>query len=187
MLVLGNGVNLVRREVAKADQVFETNHRSLRPLKSVGLRVFVAPALCPLIFGCVPDLPNTSIRVLFQRCRKFQLGSWCLGHFARLGEPLGPRPLGSLSPVRCVRPAACQIAQRGLDLALLDLGRLTHAFERRGRVQGRAKRTMIAGERAADLRLVIAGVRASGASSLRQIAAGLNQRGISTPGKTRSR
>ena len=31
MLVLGNGVNLVRREVAKADQVFETNHRSLSP------------------------------------------------------------------------------------------------------------------------------------------------------------
>ena len=31
MLVLGNGMNLVRREVAKVDQVFKTNHRSLRP------------------------------------------------------------------------------------------------------------------------------------------------------------
>jgi DNA invertase Pin-like site-specific DNA recombinase len=49
-----------------------------------------------------------------------------------------------------------------------------------GRVQGRAKRTMMAGERAADLRPIIADLRAGGASSLRQIAAGLNRRGIPT-------
>jgi len=45
MLVLGNGVNLVGREIAKADQVFETDHRSLRPLKSLGLWVLAAPRL----------------------------------------------------------------------------------------------------------------------------------------------
>jgi DNA invertase Pin-like site-specific DNA recombinase len=49
-----------------------------------------------------------------------------------------------------------------------------------GRIQGRAKRTMIAGERAADLRPIIADLRAGGASSLRQIAAGLNRRSIPT-------
>lgn len=49
-----------------------------------------------------------------------------------------------------------------------------------GRVQGRARRTTLAGERAADLRSTIADLRASGASSLRQIAAGLNKRGIPT-------
>jgi DNA invertase Pin-like site-specific DNA recombinase len=49
-----------------------------------------------------------------------------------------------------------------------------------GRVQGRAKRTMVAGERAADLKPIIADLRAGGASSLRQIAAGLNRRGIPT-------
>jgi DNA invertase Pin-like site-specific DNA recombinase len=49
-----------------------------------------------------------------------------------------------------------------------------------GRVQGRAKRTMIARERAADLRPIIAELRANGAASLRQIAAGLNRRGIPT-------
>ena len=36
----------------------------------------------------------------------------------------------------------------------------------------------MAAERAADLRPIITDVRASGASSLREIAAGLNQRGI---------
>lgn len=49
-----------------------------------------------------------------------------------------------------------------------------------GRVQGRARRTMIAEERAADLRPIIADLRAGGASSLRQIAAGLNGCGIPT-------
>jgi hypothetical protein len=47
-------------------------------------------------------------------------------------------------------------------------------------VQGRVRRTVIAGGRAADLRPIITDVRASGASSLRQIAAGLNRRGIPT-------
>jgi DNA invertase Pin-like site-specific DNA recombinase len=49
-----------------------------------------------------------------------------------------------------------------------------------GRVQGRAKRTAMAAERAADLRPIIADVQSSGAKSLRQIAAGLNQHGIPT-------
>ncbi len=47
-----------------------------------------------------------------------------------------------------------------------------------GRMQGRAKRSATAAARAADLRPIITDVRASGASSLREIAAGLNQRGI---------
>jgi DNA invertase Pin-like site-specific DNA recombinase len=50
----------------------------------------------------------------------------------------------------------------------------------KGRVSGRVRRTEIAGERAADLRPIIADVRVFGGSSLRQIAAGLNQRGIPT-------
>jgi DNA invertase Pin-like site-specific DNA recombinase len=49
-----------------------------------------------------------------------------------------------------------------------------------GRVQGRVRRTVIAGERAVDLRPIIADVQAQGTSPLRQIAAGLNQRGIPT-------
>jgi DNA invertase Pin-like site-specific DNA recombinase len=49
-----------------------------------------------------------------------------------------------------------------------------------GRVQGRAKRTVLAGERAADLRPAIAKLQAAGAFSLRQLAAGLNERGIPT-------
>jgi DNA invertase Pin-like site-specific DNA recombinase len=49
-----------------------------------------------------------------------------------------------------------------------------------GRERGRARRTMIADERVVDLRPIIADVKASGASSLRQIAAGLNGRGIPT-------
>jgi DNA invertase Pin-like site-specific DNA recombinase len=49
-----------------------------------------------------------------------------------------------------------------------------------GRVQGRAKRTIVAGDRAADLRPIVADLQADGASSLRQISAGLNQRGIPT-------
>jgi hypothetical protein len=62
MLVLGNGVNLVRREIAKADQVFETDHRSLRPLRFLGLWVWAAPVFLPFFLGCVPDLPNSSVR-----------------------------------------------------------------------------------------------------------------------------
>ena len=49
-----------------------------------------------------------------------------------------------------------------------------------GRDQGRAKRTLTARQRAADLRPIIVDVQRSGASSLRQIAAELNQRGIPT-------
>src|SRR3954466_4681967 len=49
-----------------------------------------------------------------------------------------------------------------------------------GRVSGRVRRAVVAGERASDLRPIIADVQASGASSLRQIAAGLNQRSILT-------
>src|SRR4051812_28811617 len=45
-----------------------------------------------------------------------------------------------------------------------------------GRMQGRLRRTMIAGERAADLKPIIADLRACGATSLRQLAAGLNKR-----------
>jgi DNA invertase Pin-like site-specific DNA recombinase len=49
-----------------------------------------------------------------------------------------------------------------------------------GRVQGRARRSAIAAERVSDLRPIIADVQASGATSLRQIAAGLNRRDIPT-------
>src|SRR5829696_4429763 len=45
---------------------------------------------------------------------------------------------------------------------------------------GRAMRTAIADERVVDLRPIIADVKASGALSLREIAAGLNGRGIPT-------
>ncbi len=47
-----------------------------------------------------------------------------------------------------------------------------------GRERGRARRTETASARVTDLRPIIADVRASGAMSLRQIAAGLNRRGI---------
>lgn len=50
-----------------------------------------------------------------------------------------------------------------------------------GREQGRAKRTAIADARVADLRPILADVQASGATSLREIAAGLNGRCIPTP------
>jgi DNA invertase Pin-like site-specific DNA recombinase len=49
-----------------------------------------------------------------------------------------------------------------------------------GRVNGRAARTRSANGRATDLAPIIADLRASGATSLRQIAAGLNERGIRT-------
>ena len=49
-----------------------------------------------------------------------------------------------------------------------------------GRERGRARRTALAGERAVDLRPIIMDVQASGASSLRGIASGLNERGIPT-------
>jgi DNA invertase Pin-like site-specific DNA recombinase len=49
-----------------------------------------------------------------------------------------------------------------------------------GRVRGRARRTAIAGERRGDLAPIIADIQSTGASSLRQIAAGLNARGIPT-------
>jgi DNA invertase Pin-like site-specific DNA recombinase len=47
-----------------------------------------------------------------------------------------------------------------------------------GRERGRARRTTLAGERAADLQPIIADVQVTGVRSLRVIAAGLNQRGI---------
>ena len=47
-----------------------------------------------------------------------------------------------------------------------------------GRERGRARRTAIADERVVDLRPIIADVKASGALSLREIAAGLNGRAI---------
>ena len=47
-----------------------------------------------------------------------------------------------------------------------------------GRMHGRARRSAMAAERAADLRPIITNVQASGASSLRQIVTGLNRRGI---------
>ena len=47
-----------------------------------------------------------------------------------------------------------------------------------GRERGRARRTTLAGERAADLRPIIADVQVMGVRSLRMIAAGLNGRGI---------
>jgi DNA invertase Pin-like site-specific DNA recombinase len=50
-----------------------------------------------------------------------------------------------------------------------------------GRRKGRAARTRIAVERAADLAPIIAGLRASGITSLRGIAAELNLRGIPAP------
>ena len=49
-----------------------------------------------------------------------------------------------------------------------------------GRALGRARRTEIANGRAADLAPIIADVKASGATSLREIAAALNSRGIPT-------
>jgi DNA invertase Pin-like site-specific DNA recombinase len=49
-----------------------------------------------------------------------------------------------------------------------------------GRMNGRAARTKIATGRAADLAPIIADLQASGATSLRQIATGLNARGIRT-------
>lgn len=49
-----------------------------------------------------------------------------------------------------------------------------------GRVRGRAKRTAIAGDRVKDLVPIIADLKKGGAASLRQLAAGLNARGIPT-------
>lgn len=49
-----------------------------------------------------------------------------------------------------------------------------------GRVNGRAARTKNANGRASDLAPIIAELQTSGATSLRQIAAGLNNRGIQT-------
>jgi DNA invertase Pin-like site-specific DNA recombinase len=49
-----------------------------------------------------------------------------------------------------------------------------------GRINGRARRTAIAQDRTRDLAPIIADIQASGASSLRQIAAGLNARSIPT-------
>jgi DNA invertase Pin-like site-specific DNA recombinase len=77
-----------------------------------------------------------------------------------------------------VRTKAALAAAKARGVRLGKPENLRH--QEAGRVQGRARRTVIAGGRAADLRPIIADVRASGASSLRQIAAGLNGRGIPT-------
>jgi DNA invertase Pin-like site-specific DNA recombinase len=50
-----------------------------------------------------------------------------------------------------------------------------------GRAIGRATRSKIAGHRARDLAPVIADLRSQGTRTLRDIAAGLNARGIPTP------
>lgn len=57
------------------------------------------------------------------------------------------------------------------------------AIQRKGSRAGNAKRSAKAQQRAADIAPVIADLRASGATSLAQIAAGLNERGIDTPRK----
>src|SRR5215203_1446892 len=49
-----------------------------------------------------------------------------------------------------------------------------------GRAKGRARKTEKARARAADLKPILADLRASGAASLRAMAAGLNERGIPT-------
>lgn len=49
-----------------------------------------------------------------------------------------------------------------------------------GREQGQGRRTEIAGESGTDLRPIFADLQVAGASSSRQIAAGLNQRGTPT-------
>jgi DNA invertase Pin-like site-specific DNA recombinase len=54
------------------------------------------------------------------------------------------------------------------------------AIQRKGSRAGNAVRSAVAAQRTADLAPVIADLRAAGATSLAQIAAGLNQRGIST-------
>ncbi|MEN3794868.1 recombinase family protein [Fulvimarina sp. MAC3] len=59
-----------------------------------------------------------------------------------------------------------------------DRGSLTPAVRERGRTAGIAKRQAKAGRRASDLEPILADIRASGASSLREIAAALNDRGI---------
>ncbi|QJP17366.1 recombinase family protein [Starkeya sp. ORNL1] len=73
--------------------------------------------------------------------------------------------------------AALEIARsRGAQLG--NPGNLSH--QDHGRERGRARRTQIAEHRALDLAPVIADARAGGATSLREIAAVLNARGIPT-------
>ncbi|MBI5162712.1 MAG: recombinase family protein [Magnetospirillum sp.] len=67
---------------------------------------------------------------------------------------------------------------RGAILGGRRLGALPNAAE--GRAKGRAVRSEAASKRAADLLPVIEAIRASGAISLRNIALGLNERGIPT-------
>ena len=74
------------------------------------------------------------------------------------------------------RTKAALAAAKARGVRLGKPENLKHQDE--GRLQGRARRSVIAAGRAADLRPIITDVRASGASSLREIAAGLNQRGI---------
>jgi DNA invertase Pin-like site-specific DNA recombinase len=61
-----------------------------------------------------------------------------------------------------------------------DRGNLS-AVSHLGRKSSRAMRVQKAAARAADLAPIIAEIRASGRTSLRQIAAALNERGVCTP------
>jgi DNA invertase Pin-like site-specific DNA recombinase len=75
------------------------------------------------------------------------------------------------------RKALAAAKARGVKLG--NPGNLKNADT--GRANGRAARTKKAKARTADLAPIIADLQAVGAMSLRQIAAGLNARGIRTP------
>lgn len=77
------------------------------------------------------------------------------------------------------KEALAAAKERGVKLGG-DRGTLTQDARDRGRNAGIAKRQSKAGRRAADLAPIIADIRAAGASSLREIAAELNGKGIST-------
>ena len=78
-----------------------------------------------------------------------------------------------------IKAALAAAKKRGVKLGGHRPGaKLTAA----GRQKGRETQVRVAAERAADLAPVIAELRASGLTSLRAIAAGLNERGIPTVG-----
>ena len=74
------------------------------------------------------------------------------------------------------KAALAAAKKRGAKLGGYRGAKLT----RKIREAGNAARMRVAAERAADIAHIIAELQASGATSLRAIAAGLNQRGIST-------